>query len=463
MGLVTIDPDAVNSAMYGFNSLRDDVAQHRARQIAHANQARYGLEELSRRSALAHEPLSLASMWSQLPFEMCAAGFRSGRSDVQDYLGRGQSIANTLVETHSGLVGNRLRDEMAPLTPGFYQIDDTLDAIIGWLSFYNIERLIMQPWAVISEFDAMTLAHDNVLSHLDITHSLLVGLAQCELAFVDLVTHPLSELMAAGLANGSQLVGLGQLAYGVFKGIGQLQKGAGALASESPSLLGPLVEVAVSFIAEKNHTGRTLLSVIYGSVIQNIIMDVLVASRFGPEAATAAAAAGITLGVITVGSFINEQVFSAWGKAQGGAWGHDLEQVSNNWSQTYVDSSAAGHFFTDVGALALDTHAGTFTVAAMTLGGPPELAPLVPSVYMMETAAGANPGNIGNDFGAIGGDLWSAINLPYDLNVSKQNTEMAFEGEGLRALSYHLPISHLAQQRVDSALLNMVAFGMTGE
>ncbi len=463
MGLVTIDPDAVNSALYGFNSLRDDVAQHRARQIAHANQARYGLEELSRRSALAHEPLSLASMWSQLPFEVCAAGFRSGRSDVQDYLGRGQSIANTLVETHSGLVGNRLRDEMAPLTPGFYRIDDTLDAIIGWLSFYNIERLIMQPWAVIAEFDAMTLAHDNVLSQLDITHGLLAWLAQRELALVDLVTHPLSELMAAAMANGYQLVGLGQQAYGVFKGIEQLQKGAGALASESPSLFGSLVGVAVSFIAEKDHTARTLLSVIYGSIIQNTFMDALAASRFGPEAGVLAALAGVALGGIAIGSAINSEAFSVWGKAQGGAWGADLQKVSNNWSQTYADSSAAGHIFTDVGALALDTHAGTLTVAAMSLGGSPELAPLVPSVYMAETAAGANPGNIGNDFGAIGGDLWSALKLPYDLNVSNQNTEMALAGEGLHALSYHLPIFHLAQQRVDSAPLNVVAFGMTGE
>ncbi len=427
MAFVTLDPDGMYDADGQLNTIWATVNDHRQNHQYRANRTHDALESLLRHNFSELDPWQSEQFWESLALNTVGYEFSIAGNVMRELRSQTDQIVYTLAQRHAGVLASRLMDLDDPIAARFDNAIGVLSNLSSWLTFSNMWGIIEQPWAIDELLNGASYGFDATLEAIAETRTILSRLWQRELLLIDALQQPLSSAFQTDIDPSA------------------VSLASSAITAFAPVLdPGGVVTAGLDFYADKDHSAHSLAAHLYGLGAQ-AGLDVAV-----PELA----AANVGMASIAVGSAGLGFAFDAAGRAQGGPWGARLEQTGHEWKQTSADAGAWGSLFTDVGAVALDLHAGTLLAAVYA----PELAP---AAFTMESMAGSNTSHLGGDFNRLGEDALSVLKLPLDLSRSANDSVTVFAGDSAQwAASQFLPPG--AQQRVSNALYDVTSALLMG-
>lgn len=435
MSMIHLDLNTLESTRATMSSLCDELGTEAGVQSQLASRCEWALRNLAPfilPLVQAGQFVDIGSHWWSSELPQVSGQCAQHHEKVHALRRSAKSAVDELAQSHGVSVGSALAHQWEYADARWNDAISTTQAAINDFQPGNLLALISDPWRLTEQLSSGA----SLLRSASYAVREFAGFLQR----VQRGEEAVLQLLAAHVAGEAQAVSnVMDIREGIMAAR-ELAKGAKGVveSGDAVPVVGFMLSLGLELLADPPRSPHDVGRIVYGQV--------------GETAAAATLYGAIAIGALVtvqVGATVDGGVLTTVGERQGGVLGQSLVSAGKNWYAVASDASSALSIFNDVGAIMLDTHAGTVLSYA---AGNEALAPVM---FHAELMAGSDPGLLGGDFGQLGSDLWKAGHLPLDLVIAHQETKFAMSGE-IGHFAAQLVAPRICQP-VDSAIYYSVA------
>ncbi|HEX8733419.1 MAG TPA: hypothetical protein VF725_15325, partial [Ktedonobacterales bacterium] len=191
MSFLTLDTDAMDTAVNSLYTLYRDVEHDRDEHSRRSRHTQDSLDSLCGHNFSGLENWRIEQIWNDLPFGALAWEFQQAGGAIDAATQTARQVFDNLIQAQQGLLEGPLHDLCDPALGMFGPIAGPLSELGGWLSFYNIWRIIENPRGIFDLLDAAERAYQAELDEIERVRAALQNLKQRALLFIQELEQPL--------------------------------------------------------------------------------------------------------------------------------------------------------------------------------------------------------------------------------------------------------------------------------